>query len=91
LQFKTYTMVELFAELDALETTADNRVGGSTEDERARIAALEEEIARRPADSVPAALWRARRLARAVLNRWRDELVEPLARAVQRDGRLFPS
>ena len=37
----------------------------------------------------PLAWVRARRLARTVMNGWRGEFVEPLARAVLRDCKLF--
>lgn len=82
---KVTPLAELCAELDALEEAAGERVGGPTHEDWERIRTLEADIGARQADSVPVALWRARRLARAVTDRWRDDFVEALARAVQRD------
>ncbi|WP_442680633.1 hypothetical protein ACSBM8_05405 [Sphingomonas sp. ASY06-1R] len=78
-------MMTTCTELYALEAAAFDRVGGPIEADRRAIAAAERAIGNRRADSPEAMLWRAQRLARAVLNDWHAELVRPLALAVERD------
>jgi len=83
------TLAELCRELEHAENVAGERIGGPSEDDMGRINALEAAIGDRPADSMAVVLFRARRLARAVLNDWRHDLLEPLALALERDTEAF--
>jgi len=79
------SVASLCRELDSLELVANERGGGPNEADLSRIEALEASIGRLPADSPDVVLWRMRRLARAALNGWRSDFVEPLAAALERD------
>ena len=79
------TLLELTAALDRAEERADGRIGGPSERDHRLASELERRIGDRPADCLGVALWRARRLARAVANNWCDEFAQPLAAALERD------
>lgn len=78
-------MIEACIELDAAEDTAWDRIGGPSEADFGAIDMLENEIGDRRADCPEVAVWRARRLVRAILNDWHDDSVRQLAVTVESD------
>jgi len=82
-------MIELCAALDAAEAAAWDRLGGPTNTDFRTIRALESKIDARRADSLGAAVWRAKRLARAFINEWDTTEIRLLAAHVDRDLAAF--
>lgn len=78
-------LIEICAELDAAEGAAWDRLGGPSEHDDKVIRALERKIEGRRADSAEAAMWRAKRLVRAVVNGWSEREIQALATAADRD------
>jgi hypothetical protein len=82
-------MAQLCAALDAAEAAAWDRIGGPTDADFRLIDTLERKIEGRRADSAEAAVWRAKRLVRAVVNDWDECEVRALAAAANRDLMAF--
>ncbi|MGN6357455.1 MAG: hypothetical protein ACTHLU_08255 [Novosphingobium sp.] len=73
---------DLRIELERLENAAHDRIGGPAGHDLRRIADAEATIAHHAPECVEDVLWLGQRLARAVLNGWRAELLAPLAAGI---------
>ena len=84
-------MAELCAAFVELDDACGEAIGGAGRAYQA-LFAIEGHLVSTPSSDPMVIAWKARWLARAVMNGWDDDLVEPLAAAVVRDvGLMAPT